>query len=100
MSDWKRTTKEVAFENLRPDLVEAIRRPIEGDNLGMLLSEALMCVQEDSERAKKGLFGSAETVSTGVLVTPPWLTWAISGTKTPATVLSACLALSSCWPRS
>lgn len=89
MSDWKRTTKEVLFENLRPDMVEAIRKHIERHNLGMILSEPLMCVQVDSETVNKGLFRSAETVSMGVVVTLRWLVWALSGTKTPTTVLSA-----------
>jgi hypothetical protein len=82
MSDWKRTTREVPFENLRPEMVEAISKHIEHYNLGTILSDALMCVQAVSEKVKKGLFGSAETVYTGVLVTPRWLVWAISGTKT------------------
>lgn len=89
MSDWKRTSKEVPFENLRPEMVAVIRQHIEQYNLGAILSETLMCVQTDSEKIKKGLFGGAESVYMGVVVTPRWLVWAISGTKTQTTVMSA-----------
>ena len=50
-----------------------------------------MCIQTDSEKAKKGLFGKAEQTSQGVIVTPRWLVWAIMNTGVPA-VLSAPLA--------
>ncbi len=89
MSDWKRTTKEVLFEGLQPEMVTAIQRHLEQYNLGGVLSDALMCVQTDSEKAKKGLFGSAETVSMGIVVTPHWLVWAVHGTKMQPAVLSA-----------
>ena len=89
MSDWKRTSREIPFENLRPELVQAIQGHIEQYNLGSILVDSLMCVQTDSEKAKKGLFGAAETVYTGVVITPRWLIWAVSGTKTQAAVLSA-----------
>lgn len=89
MSDWKRMTKEVPFEALSPEMVVAIRRHIEQYNLGSILSDAWMCVQTDSEKAKKGLFGKVEMVQTAAIVTPRWLIWAINGTKTETAVLSA-----------
>ena len=89
MSDWKRTAKEVPFEGLQPEMVTAIQRHLEQYNLGSVLSDALMCVQTDSEKAIKGLFGSTESVSMGIVVTPHWLVWAIRGTKTQLAVLSA-----------
>ena len=89
MSDWKRTTKEVSFENLMPEMVSEIKKHIELYNLGSILSDAVMCVQTDSEKIKKGLFGGAEVVHQGVLLTPRWIVWAISGTKTKTAVLSA-----------
>jgi hypothetical protein len=48
-----------------------------------------MWIQTDSEKIKKGLFGSPETVQMGAVVTPLWLIWAMTGTKTKAAVLSA-----------
>jgi len=89
MSDWKRTTKEVPFEGLPPEMVTAITKHLERYNLGSILADVLMSVQTDSEKVKKGLFGSAEIVYTGVTVTPHWLVWAISGKKMQTAVLSA-----------
>ena len=92
MSDWKRSTREVSFENLMPEMVTAINKHIEQYNLGPVLSDALMCIQTDSEKPKKGLFGSQETVYTGAVITPRWLMWVTSGTKTETAVLSAQLS--------
>lgn len=92
MSEWKRTTKEIGFENLRPELSQAINEHIEKNNLGEILSDVLMCVQTDSEKSKKRLFGGAEMVYTGVVVTPRWLVWATSGTKTQTSASSAQLS--------
>jgi hypothetical protein len=92
MSDWKRKTEEIPFESLPAEMIPAINRHIERHNLGPILADALMCVQTDSEKARKGLFGRAETVRIGAVVTPRWLIWAISETKTPVTVLSAQLS--------
>jgi len=89
MSEWTRTTQEVTFEGLRPEMVAAIQQHLEQYNLGSILSDALMVVQTDSEKAKKGLFGGAEIVHMGVVLTPRWLVWVISGTKTKTAVLSA-----------
>ena len=89
MSDWKRVTREVPFEGLMPEMVAEIKKHIELYNLGAILSDALMCVQTDSEKAKKGLFGSAESVRQGVVVTPRWIVWAVNGTKAQNSVMSA-----------
>lgn len=89
MSDWKRTTQEVSFESLLSELIAAINKHIEQYNLGPILSDSIICIQTDSVKAKKGLFGREETVYTGAVITPRWLVWATSGTKTETTVLSA-----------
>ena len=89
MSEWKRVTKAVSFEGLPPEMASVIRDHIEQYNLGPILSDALMCIQTDSEKPKKGLFGTAESVQMGAVVTPRWLVWAVSGTKTKPTALSA-----------
>jgi hypothetical protein len=89
VSDWKRTTTEVPLAGLRPEMVPAIRNHLERYNLGEVLSDTLMTVQTDSEKVRKGLFGGAETVYTGMVITPRWLVWAISGPKTQTAVLSA-----------
>jgi hypothetical protein len=92
MSDWKRTTKEIPFENLPPEMTAAIQMHIQRYSLGPILEDALICVQTDSDKTKKGLFGKAETVRMGVVVTPRWLIWAVNGTKSSMTVLSAQLS--------
>jgi len=73
LSDWKRTTQEIPFENLRPELRQAIHDHIEKYELGAILSNQIMCVQTISEKAKKGLFGSAEIAYAGIVLTPRWI---------------------------
>jgi hypothetical protein len=66
-----------------------IQKHMDRYNLGDIMLDALMIVQTDSERAKKGLFGSAEVNSTAAILTPNWLVWVVSGTKVTAAALSA-----------
>jgi hypothetical protein len=89
MSEWKRITKEISLDNLSSQMVSAINQHIEQHHLGPILSDVLMCIQTDSEKVKKGLFGGMEIVQVGAAVTPRWLLWAVQGTKTQAAVLSA-----------
>jgi hypothetical protein len=49
----------------------------------------LMCVQTDSEKIKKGLFGKAEIVQMTAIVTPRWLVWSINQPDKNPVVLSA-----------
>lgn len=89
MSEWTRRTKEIAFENLPAEMISAIHRHIERYNLGPILSDALICIQTDSEKRKKGLFGNAEIVQMAAIVTPRWLIWSLDQPRTKATALSA-----------
>ena len=88
MSDWKRQTKEVTFESLPSEVAGAIRGHIDRYNLGPILSDALICIQTDSEKVKKGLFGKAETVQMAAIVTPRWLVWSVNQPNTSPTVMS------------
>jgi hypothetical protein len=90
MSDWKRSTREVIFEQLPSDIKAEIQKHIELHNLGGILSDALMCIETNSEKIKKGLFGSAQSVQQCAMVTPRWLVWAVSDAKSQA-ALSALL---------
>ena len=92
MSDWKRSTREVAFDGLMPEMVGAVNKHIELYNLGSILTDALMCIQTDSEKARKGLFGKAELVRQGAVVTPRWLLWSVIDSSNKAAVLSAQLS--------
>jgi hypothetical protein len=89
MSDWKRKTQEVSFENLLPEMIATINNHIEQYNLGPILSDAIMCIQTISEKTKKGLFKKEETMYTGAVITPRWLVWSTSGIKMQTVVLSA-----------
>lgn len=89
MSDWKRKTKEVSLENLSPDIVSVIHKHIEQYHLGPILSDALMSIQTDSEKVKKGLFGGSEKVQMVAMVTPRWLIWAILEAEQKVMALSA-----------
>ncbi|HSL43084.1 MAG TPA: hypothetical protein VK897_06610 [Anaerolineales bacterium] len=89
MSEWKRSTKEVSWEDLLPEMVSAIKQHIGQYNLGPILSDALMGIQTDSEKIKKGLFGGSEKVTMGAVVTPRWLVWSVLEEGKKATALSA-----------
>ena len=89
MSEWKRKTKEVSLDNLSSEIRDAIQEHLEQYNLGPILSDALMCVQTDSEKTKKGLLGKAENVQMVAIVTPRWLVWVVDTPKAKPAVLSA-----------
>jgi hypothetical protein len=89
MSDWKRTTKEVPFENLPSEIVSVIHQHINQYNLGSILADALMCIQTESEKAKKSLFANHEIVHMAAVVTPRWLVWSVDQPKERTAVLSA-----------
>jgi hypothetical protein len=89
MSDWKRRTKEVPLEDLPSEMASVFYRYIEKHNLGPILSDALMCIQTDSEKTKTGWMGSQETVRMAAIVTPRWLVWSVEQPKSPALALSA-----------
>lgn len=86
MSDWKRSTREVAFEQFSEDVKAEFRKHINLYNLGDVLSDALMCIETSSEKAKKGFFGSAESVRQYAVVTPRWLIWVVRDAKSPTTL--------------
>jgi hypothetical protein len=58
-------------------MASAIHQHIERYNLGPILADALMCVQTESEKTKKGLFGGAETVQVLAIITPRWIVWCV-----------------------
>jgi hypothetical protein len=91
MSDWKRATHEISFYQVPVEVKSEFQRHIELYKLGNILSDTVICVQTDAEKAKKGLFGTAESNRIIALLTPRWLIWIVSGNKTPATVTSALL---------
>ena len=89
MSEWERKTKEVTLESLPSDVAAAIQQHVEQYNLDPVLSDALMCIQTDSEKVKQGLFGKTENVQMVAIVTPRWLVWSIDQPDKKPAVLSA-----------
>ncbi len=89
MSEWKRSTREISYESLASDVKAEIHKHLELYNLGNILSDILVGIQTDSEKAKMGLFGSAEVNHVVAILTPRWLLWVTSGTKMHPAVLSA-----------
>jgi hypothetical protein len=89
MSEWNRKTKEVSLENLSAEMKDALQEHLEQYNLGPILSDALMCIQTDSEKTKKGILGKAESTQMAALVTPRWLVWAVDTPAGKPVVLSA-----------
>jgi hypothetical protein len=89
MSKWKRSTREISLDDLPAEMLTAIDQHIERYNLGPILSDALMSIQTDSEKIKKGLFGGSTQVKIAAILTPRWLVWSIDESKGKPTVLSA-----------
>ncbi len=90
MSDWKRSTRELSLDQLPADMKAEFQKHLALYNLGDILSDALMCIETVSEKARKGLFGSAQSVRQCAIVTPRWLLCVVHDAKSPAT-LSALL---------
>jgi hypothetical protein len=91
MSEWKRSTRELSFDQLPAEMKKEINRHIELYNLGDILSDTLICILSRATKTEAGLFGATETNQMGVVLTPHWLVWVIIGTKTPPSALSALL---------
>ena len=75
MGDYNRSTAEINFANISPDILQAIHKYIELHNLGDILNGVTNCIVSTSEKIKKGLFsgpGPKLLVETAIL-TNRWL---------------------------
>lgn len=75
MGDYNRSTTEISFANISPDIMQAIKKYIELHNLGDILNGVTNCIVSTSEKVKKGLFsgpGPKLLVETAIL-TNRWL---------------------------
>jgi hypothetical protein len=75
MGDYNRSTKEITFESITPDVMQSIETYIENHNLGDILENVSLCIVSTSEKIKKGLFsgtGPKSLVQT-VILTDCWL---------------------------
>jgi hypothetical protein len=57
MGDYNRSTKEITFDQITPDVMQAVNKYIELHNLGDILSNVSHCLISTSDKIKKGLFG-------------------------------------------
>lgn len=92
MSDYIRTTRECTLDSLQPALSAAIQKHIERHGLGIQDADILVCCETISTKPKKGLFGKAEVILTGMLVTSHWLVWAAGKENETPVVISARLS--------
>ena len=75
MGDYHRSTTEISFANISPDILQAVQKYIELHNLGDILNGVTHCIVSTSEKVKKGLFsgpGPKLLVET-VILTSRWL---------------------------
>ncbi len=95
MSNYRRFTRECTLEQLRPELLQALRDYLQGHGLADLETNVVMCCETMSERQKTSFLASLlgedrdDTYYTGAFFTPQMLVWARSGNKTGAIVVSA-----------
>ncbi len=94
MGDYYRSTRETKIESLSPELKAAVEKHIELHNLGPILNDALICIESNSEKIKKGLFAGpgAKAVKSTVILTPRWLIEIIKSDHDAAFARSAQLA--------
>jgi len=81
MITWIRTTRELALENIRPEMTAAIQEHFDTYNLGPILKDYSICIETAANQQKKGLFGGGgvggikipkSNVQVSIL-TPTWL---------------------------
>ena len=95
MSNYRRFTRECNLEQLRPELLLALREYLLGHGLADIEAQIVMCCETMSERHKTSFLASLlgedldEKYYTGAFFTPHMLVWVRSGDKTGAAVVSA-----------
>ncbi len=96
MGDYRRSTRERNFDQLRPEIVASIRAHAQQYELGDIEREVIICGETTNEKTKKPGFFSKIAGSdpdkvhvVGVVVTPRYLIWARSGAKYGVAVMSA-----------
>ncbi len=95
MSNYRRFTRECTLEQLRPELLHALREYLLGHGLADVETQIVMCCETISEKQKTNFLASLlgeerdDTYYTGAFFTPQVLVWVRSGDKTGATVVSA-----------
>ena len=93
MSDYLRSTRKCYFNQLKPELQQALRDYFTSHELGNPLEECLACCETRSEKKEGGwLNNNSEALLTSAIVlTATVLVWARMGSQTPAIVVGASL---------
>ena len=75
MGNYNRSTREVPFANLSSETMDAIKKHLELYNLGSILDDALICIESNHEKIKKGLFSGPgpKMLKVTVILTPRWV---------------------------
>ncbi|MCC7119123.1 MAG: hypothetical protein IT310_11400 [Anaerolineales bacterium] len=90
MSAYNRSTKEISFAEVAPDVLQAVQAHIEKHNLGDILSAVSQCLLSTSEKIKKGLFSGPgpKLLAVTVILTQRWLILADRADQTAVFVRS------------
>jgi len=91
MGAYNRSTREVTLANLSSETTDVLNKHIELYNLGSILGDALICIEANSEKIKKGLFSGPGTkvVRSIIILTPRWLVQVIQSDNEAAFARSA-----------
>lgn len=95
LSTYHRSTRACAFEELQPQLQQALHDYAEQNELAGLQEQIVLCCQTISERIKTNrlaaLLGEDRDLvfTLAVFLTPDWLVWARSGDHSKTTVVAA-----------
>ena len=75
MGDYNRSTREVTLANLSSETTDALNKHIELYNLGSILDDALICIEANSEKIKKGIVRRFRPKDREeyLIITPRWL---------------------------
>jgi hypothetical protein len=76
MGDYNRSTQEITFETISPDVRQAVNKYIEKHNLGDILKDVKLCTLSNNEKIKKGLFGGGpgpKSLAQVAILTDRWL---------------------------
>ena len=75
MGGYNRSTREMILANVSPDTMNVINKHLEQYNLGSILDDALICIESNHEKIKKGLFSGpgAKMLKVTVILTPRWV---------------------------
>ncbi len=75
MGGYNRSTREMTLANVSPGTMNVINKHIEQYNLGSILDDALICIESNHEKIKKGMFSGpgAKMLKVTVILTPRWV---------------------------